>query len=57
MAILRNPNTERIRSTADSTVADNLEQVTKYINANVNPKAGNRRAVPSAVSHPITPKP
>lgn len=51
------PNTKRIQANADTTVADALQQVTKYINNNVTQKPGTRRAVPSAASHPISPTP
>ncbi len=49
------PNTPRIRATVDSTVADALTQVTKYINTNVTPVAGTRIPPPTNKTRPITP--
>ena len=49
------PNLNRIRSTADTTVADALQQTAQYVNRNVPQAAGTRRAAPSNKTHPITP--
>ncbi len=51
------PNTERIRHTADSTIADALTQVTSYINKNVTQKPGNRVAPPVRGNRPVHPTP
>jgi hypothetical protein len=51
------PNTERIRHTADSTVADALQQVTNYVNKNVTQKPGTRKAPPVRGNRPIHPTP
>lgn len=50
------PNSERIRTTVDSTIADAFQQVTEYINRNTTPVAGTRRPAPTSNTHPIVPK-
>jgi hypothetical protein len=50
------PNLTRIRASADTTVADSVQKLAKYVNANTTPTIGNRKAAPSAATHPIIPK-
>lgn len=50
------PNLTRIRATADTTVANGIQKLAKYVNNNTTPTTGNQKAAPSAASHPILPK-
>jgi hypothetical protein len=49
-------NLTRIRASADTTVGDAIQAITKYVSKNTTPTPGNRRAAPTAASHPIVPK-
>ena len=49
------PNTNRVRSSTDSTVADSLRETQQYINRNVTQAAGNKRSTPKAGSRPVLP--
>ena len=49
------PNTNRIRTETDSTVADALQTIVGYVNKNVTPVAGTRIPPPTNKTRPITP--